>query len=168
MDNYCWHYSSRIRLTERERGGGVQGGEKKMVKLNPLLQLVCDLLQGPGEERGGKKGQRERKATSQFSFTIATVNYRVCFLIAFKLAVWLRWCLWAEKGCSTHTKRKKQARQQGGKKAIRKNHSPAVTKCRLRPKWQLERSYKNVPCSLKQWRQRSVLTLTASLRVCVC
>lgn len=139
MDNYCWHYSSRIRLSERERGGGVQGGEKKMVKINPLLQLVCDLLQGPGEERGGKKGQRERKATSRFSSTIrsiATVNYRVCFLIAFELAVWLRWCFWAEKGCSTHTKckKKKQARQQGGKKAIRKNHSPAVTKCRLRPK----------------------------------
>lgn len=54
MDNYCWHYSSRIRLSERERGGGVQGGEKKMVKINPLLQLA-----------GTRRGTRREKGTKR-------------------------------------------------------------------------------------------------------
>lgn len=99
VTNYHWQYGTQIRLTGREgekKSGGVKEGKRTNngEKKNPLLQLMCDLLQGP-EKNNEWEGQGQGKEKRCLIFLHHTLhielNFRVYFLTAFKLPLWLRW-----------------------------------------------------------------------------
>lgn len=84
---YHWHYSTQIRVADREgkkeRGRGVGGKGRNIREKEESTAVSCATFSKNAERN------HERDTTATFPVhSIIAVNYRVCFLAAFKLLMW--------------------------------------------------------------------------------